>query len=435
MTKFNSDPRPSIRRLNIAGVAAVLVLVGGIGGWAATSKLAGAVIASGSVVVESNVKKVQHPTGGTISALLVEEGSSVQGGDVVIRLDDTAPRATLNIVRSELDTQLLRQARLMAERDDAAAVSLPSGLASRRTEPSVASAFASEQKLFESRRNTLNGQRAQLAEQTEQLKEQIEGLSAQRAAKESELVLIDKELEGVAALFEKQLTTRERINALERTRASLEGDRGQMVAQIAAARGKISETEIQILQLDKAFRTEVLNELRDAEAKIDAARERETAAEDQLRRIEIRAPQTGTVHGLAFHTVGGVIGAGETIMMIVPNADSLVVDAMVAPQDVDQVLVGSEVTVRLLAGNQRTTPVLKAHVVRVAPDLLRNPETNNGSYLVRAAFEKGALAGLGDFHVVAGMPAELYFATGERTPLQYLLKPLGEQMARTFRER
>jgi HlyD family secretion protein len=435
MTKFNSDPRPSIRRLNVIGVATVLILIGGIGGWAATSKLAGAVIANGSLVVESNVKKVQHPTGGTISALMVEEGSAVEAGDVLVKLDDTAPRATLNIVRSELDTQLLRQARLVAERDDAPAVFLPQSLAPRQMDPSVASAFASEQKLFESRRNSLNGQRAQLAEQIDQLKEQIDGLTAQRAAKESELELIAKELEGVAALFEKQLTTRERINALERNRASLEGDRGQMIAQIAAARGKISETEIQILQLDKTFRTEVLNDLRDAEAKIDAARERETAAEDQLRRIEIRAPQSGTVHGLAFHTVGGVIGAGETIMMIVPNADSLVVDAMVAPQDVDQVTVGSEVTVRLLAGNTRTTPVLQAKVVRVAPDLLRNPDTNNGSYLVRAAFDKGALAALGNFHAVAGMPAELFFATGERTPLQYLLKPLGEQIAHTFRER
>jgi HlyD family secretion protein len=435
MTTFHSDPRPALRRLNIVAVATIAVLLGGIGGWAATSTLAGAVIARGSLVVESNVKRVQHPTGGTIGEILVEEGSTVAAGDVLVRLDETTPRANLNIVRAELDTQLIRQARLIAERDDAPAPAIPEGLTARAAEPEIATALASERKLFESRRITLAGQRAQLAGQVDQLGEQIGGLEAQQRAKESELKLLDREYAGVAALFEKQLTTRERMTALERSRAAIEGEHGQIVAQIAAARGKISETELQSLQVDKTFRTEVLNELRDAEARIAAARERATAAEDQLRRIDIRAPQAGTVHGLAVHTVGGVIAAGETIMMIVPGSDLLVVDAMVAPQDVDQVAVGAEATVRIMSGNTRITPVVKARIVRVAADLLEDPATKAPAYLVRAAFEPGTLAGLGDLRPVPGMPVELFVATGDRTPLDYLLRPLGEQIAHTFRER
>ncbi|MEO8669350.1 MAG: HlyD family type I secretion periplasmic adaptor subunit [Bauldia sp.] len=435
MAAFHSDPRPAIRRLNIVAMATIAVLIGAIGGWAATSNLAGAVIARGTLVVESSVKRVQHPTGGTIGEILVEEGRSVAAGDVLIRLDETMPRANLNIVRAEFDTQLIRQARLMAERDDATDIVVPPSLAARAEEPEIATAFASEQKLFQSRRATVAGQHAQLAEQVDQLKEQIGGLEAQRTAKESELRLLAQEFAGVEALFAKQLTTRERMTALERSRASIEGERGQIVAEIAAARGKISETELQSLQIDKAFRTEALNDLRDAETRIAAASERTTAAEDQLRRIDIRAPQAGTVHGLAVHTVGGVIGPGETIMMIVPSADSLVIDAMVAPQDVDQITVGAEASVRIMSGNTRVTPVVKARIVRVSPDLLQNPETKNPGYLVRAAFDKGALGELGDLHVLAGMPVELFVATGERTPLGYLLRPLGEQIAHTFRER
>jgi HlyD family secretion protein len=365
----------------------------------------------------------------------VEEGSEVEAGAVLVRLDDTQPRATLNIVRAELDRQLLREARLAAERDEAGQIVLPDDLAGRRDDPNVASAFSSEQKLFEARRTTVNGERAQLREQVAQYDEQIKGLTAQQEAKESELVLLARELEGVKALFEKQLVTMERQTALERNRASLEGERGQIVAQIAAARGKISEIELQVLQLDKDFRTDVLKDLRDSEAKIAELQERQTAAEDQLRRIDIRAPQAGTVHELAVHTVGGVIGQGQTIMQIVPRADKLVIDAKIAPNDVDQVAVGSEVTIRILAGNQRTTPVVKGRVLLVSPDLMRDPVTNQTSYLARVAFAPEAFADLGALKVIPGMPAEVFINTGDRTPLEYLLQPVSEQVARTFRER
>ncbi|MEO8668584.1 MAG: HlyD family type I secretion periplasmic adaptor subunit [Bauldia sp.] len=429
------DPQSVIRRLNIVGFATVAVLIGGIGGWAATSELAGAVIAPGSIVVESSVKKVQHPTGGTIGKLLVEEGSAVTAGDVLVRLDDTLPRTTLGSIRSALDTQLVREARLAAERDGAVSMTLPPELTPRKDEPGVAGAFAGERNLFAARHNTLTGQRAQLREQITQLSEQIEGLEAQIAAKDSELALIEKELVSISDLYDKRLVAVSQVTTLQRSRAGLQGERGALIAAVATARGKTSEIELQILQLDKDLQTSVLNDLRETEARIAELRERQTAAEDQLRRIDIRAPQSGIVHGLSVHTVGGVIGPGETIMEIVPRADELVVDAKIAPEDVDQISVGGPVEVRIMSGNRRTTPTVTGSVVRVAPDLLRETQTERPYFLVRIAFRPDASKDLGDLKLLPGMPVEAYFATQERTPLAYLLKPLGEQIARTFRER
>jgi HlyD family secretion protein len=267
------------------------------------------------------------------------------------------------------------------------------------------------------------------------LQEQIEGLETQITAKDNELALIERELTSVSDLYDKRLVSVSQVTTLQRSRAALQGERGALVASVATARGKVSEIELQILQLDKDLQTSVLNDLREAEARIAELRERQTAAEDQLRRIEVRAPQDGAVHALAVHTVGGVIGPGETIMEIVPRADALVVDAKVAPQDVDQVVVGGPVELRVMAGNRRTTPTVNATVVRVSPDLLHDTETQRPYYLVRIALAADAMVALGDLRLVPGMPVDAYFATQQRTPLAYLLKPLGEQIARTFRER
>ena len=334
MTRAEPDPEHTIRKLNLAGLAIVLLLVGGAGGWATTTQLAGAVIASGTIVVESSVKKVQHPTGGVVGEILVKEGGEVDAGQVVLRLDDTITKATLGVVRSQLDETTAREARLVAERDDASAIVFPPQLTASR-EASAIAAMAGEEKLFESRRTARKGQRAQLRERITQTNEEIRGLSAQLAAKENELELIAKELVGVADLYRKNLVSISRYMQLERDQTRLKGERGQFIAEIARARGKISETELQIIQLDQDFRTEALKDLREAQGKIAELKERVTAAEDQLKRVDLRAPQTGIVHQLAVHTVGGVIGNGEIIMQIVPRADELVVEAKVAPSDID----------------------------------------------------------------------------------------------------
>jgi HlyD family secretion protein len=441
MTATEQDPRRMIRKLNLTGLAIIVVLIGGVGGWASTAQLAGAVIAPGTIVVESNVKKVQHPTGGIVGEILVKEGGEVEEGQVVLRLDDTVTRATLGAVRSQLDELMAREARLLAEREDAAAIAFPAQLTSRANDTSVTTAVAGEEKLFESRKTARTGQRAQLRERIAQTNEEIRGLSAQQTAKEAEIDLIGKELIGVAELYQKNLVSISRYTQLQRDQTRLQGERGQLIADSARARGKISETELQIIQLDQDFRTEVLKDLREAQGKIAELKERVTAAEDQLKRVDLRAPQAGVVHQLAVHTVGGVIANGELIMQIVPRADELVVEAKVAPYDIDQVASGAEVVVRIIAGNQRTTPVIAGRLIRVSADLEREQQQPNSAqppqayYTVRIALPAKEVAGLRDFRLVPGMPAEVFIQTHERTPLEYLLKPLKEQIARTFRER
>lgn len=433
------DPKRAIRKLNLIGLAILALLFGGFGVWAATSELSGAVIAPGTIVVESNIKKVQHPTGGVVGQILVDEGSSVEAGQVVMRLDDTVTRATLGVVRAQLDEWTAREARLLAERDGADAVEFPDYLVSRKGERSVVTATAGEQKLFEARKKSREGQRAQLRERIAQGNEEIRGLSSQQEAKEREIKFISDELVGVTSLYGKNLVSISRLNTLQRDKARLEGERGQYIAEIARARGKISETELQILQLDQDFRTEVLKDLREAQGKIAELKERFTAAEDQLKRVDIRAPQAGIVYQLAVHTVGGVIANGETVMQIVPRADTLVVEAKVAPQDIDQISVGSKGIVRIMAGNQRTTPDIAGVLTRISADLTRDqPSASQVSppyYLVRISLPKHEVARLGDLKLVPGMPVEAFIQTYARTPLEYLLKPLREQIAHTFRER
>jgi len=428
----------AIRKLNIFGAALVIAFVGCIGGWAATSELAGAVIASGTVTVKSNVKKVQHPTGGVVKELLVREGSAVTEGQILVRLDDTVTRATLGVVRSQLDENNARHARLIAEREDADTVAFPQNLVTRIDESNVADAIHGEQKLFESRKAARAGQRSQLRERISQSNEEVRGLTAQQQAKEGEIKLISEELVGVSELYKKNLVSISRYMALQRERTRLEGDRGQFIAEIARARARISETELQIIQLDEEFRGGALKDLRETQGKIAELVERMVAAEDQLKRVDIRSPHAGIVNLLTVHTVGGVIGNGETIMQIVPQGEELIVEVKVAPQDIDQIEVGGRTAVRIVAGNQRTMPELNGFVTLVSADLTRE-QTSAGvtstHYLVHTSLPETEVARLGEFRLVPGMPAEVFIQTYARTPLQYLIKPLRDQIARTFRER
>jgi HlyD family secretion protein len=435
MSEHAQEVRHAVRRLNRAAVLTVLLFMVGFGGWAANAMLSGAVIAPGLIVVESNVKRVQHPTGGVVGQILVREGAAVAEGDVVVRLDDTQIRANLGIVQVQIDELSAREARLLAERDGAKEIDFPVTLTERAADPVIARTLAGEQGLIEARRTSREGQKAQLRERIAQLAQEIEGLSAQLAAKTGEDRLITQELAGVAKLFEQNLVSVQRLMALRRDQTRIQGERGHYVAELARARGRISEIEMQILQLDQDHRTEVLRELREVQGHLGELRERRVAAEDQLRRIDIRAPQSGVVHHLTTHTVGGVVGARETLMEIVPQADALVLEVRVAPRDIDQVAVGLSATVKILAGNQRTLPDIDGVVARVGADLTREPQGTQAYYVVRVALPEEQVARLGGLRLVPGMPTEVFIRTGERTVLEYLLKPLREQIARAFRER
>src|SRR5215203_3377558 len=429
------DPRRSIRRHLVAGIALVVLLAGGVGGWAATTEFAGAVIAPGNLVVETNVKKVQHPTGGVVGELRVRDGDTVKAGDFVVRLDDTVTRANLAIVVKSLDELSARQARLEAERDATNAPSFPADLLARRSDPEVARLMAGEQKLFETRRSARQGQKAQLKERVGQLQEQISGLNDQIAAKKREIVLIGEELKGVRELWSKNLVQIQRVTALERDAARLEGERGSLVSSIAQTKGKITETELQILQIDQDLRTEVGKELAEIRGKIAELVERKVAAEDQLKRIDLRAPQDGMVHQSSVHTVGGVITAGEAIMLIVPQADALTVESKLMPQDIDQVRTGQTAALRFSAFNQRTTPELNGLVTRVSADLTTDQRTGATYYTVRISISDEQVARLGGLRLLPGMPVEAFIQTGERTVLSYLTKPFTDQAARSFKGR
>src|SRR3954468_1536485 len=390
------NPQRSIRRHILISLIVILVLVGGIGGWAATSEFAGAVIAQGQLVVDTNVKKVQHPTGGVVAELRVRDGDVVNAGDIVIKLDDTQTRANLAFVSKGLDELTARRAREEAELEGRATIDFPDELTARKDDPEVGRLIEGEARLFEIRRKTREGLKAQLTERVSQSEEEITGLIAQVASKDKQVDWIRKELEGVRELWAKQLVQFSRVTALEREQARLEGERGQLVASIAQSRGKISETKIQILQIDQDMRTEVGKDLADIRGKNAELVEKKVAAEDQLKRIDIRAPQSGMVHQLDVHTVGGVVSAGQQIMLIVPAADKLIVEAKVQPQDIDQVRIGQTAVMRFTNFNSRTTPEINGEVTIVSGDVTQDQRTGLSFYTVRIGVSPTEMARLGE---------------------------------------
>ena len=416
----------------IAGVVLILILVVGAGGWAATARIAGAVIAPGVLVVDANSKKVQHPSGGVVGAIRVRNGARVEAGDLLIRLDETQVRAALGVVVSQLVQLNGRKARLEAERDGAAVLVFPEQFEAQSSE--ARHAAAGERRLFEARRSSAQGQKQQQMERISQLRQEITGLLAQHSAKEQEFGYIKLELERLDLLHEKRLVNETRMLAMKREEIRIQGEIGAFVAQVARARGQISQTELQIIQIDQDIRTEAQKELREVEAKIAELAERRVGAEDQLQRVEIKAPIAGIVHELNAHTVGGVIQASETLMQIVPVNGDLTIEARLAPADIDHVAVGRKSTLRFSAFNQRTTPEVSGVVVLVSPDLSKDAPTGATYYTARIRLDEEGASKLADLKLVPGMPVEAFIETEERTALSYLLKPLTDQITRVFRD-
>ncbi len=427
--------RQSVSRHLMFGMVLVMLLMFGVGGWTTVAEITSAVIAPGTVVVDSNIKKVQHSTGGTVGELHVRDGDKVEARDVLVRLDDTVTRANLAVISKELDALFARKARLEAEHNDTAVMQVPPELAGRLAEAEVAHMVEREQRLFEMRGAARDGQKAQLTERTVQIEQEIEGNLAQERANTKELALVRQELEGARVLWEKKLIPIGRYTELERTVPRLEGVRGQLMAAVARARGQISEIQLQIIQIDRDLGTEVGQELRQAESRISELVEHRIAAEDQLRKVDIRAPQSGIVHQLAVHAVGEVIAPdGAPIMLIVPDAEELMVEARVRPQDIDQIDIGDAATIRLSAFNQRTTPEVFGTVNRISADTSDDPRTGEAYYTIRLAVSDPELARLGELRLMPGMPIEAFVQTGSRTVLSHLIKPIGDHVARAFRE-
>jgi len=418
----------------LGGVFVLVFIVGGATVWAATTRIVGAVVAPGTVVVESNVKKVQHPTGGVVGEIRIKEGDKVKAGDLVIRLDETITRANMQLIANQMDDYGLRAARLEAERDGKSQVTIPDHMAARINEPRIAKILADEQKLFATRKDSREGQKAQLKERIQQFGEEILGVSGQIEAKSTEIQLIGKEIEALAGLEAQKLVTTEKMVRLRRDAARLKGEFGELKSAAAQAKGKISEVELQILRIDQDAKTEIVKELRETQLKLSELGERRIAAEDQLKRVEIRAPLDGIVHQLAVHTIGGVVNPSEPVMLIVPENDRLVIEAHVEPQSIDQVYAGQKAVIRFTAFQKDKTPELNANVKGISANSSRDEKTGMVFFTVRLEISDEELKRLGENKkLVPGMIADVQISTEERTVLSFLIKPLMDNFNRMFR--
>ncbi len=424
----------SARNYILVGFGAGAVLIFGIGGWMTTAELAGAIVAQGTVVVVSNVKKVQHPSGGVVGSIMIQEGQQVRHGTPLLRLDDTITRANLAMVEKSLNEILVRQARLVAERDRLDHIIFPENLNARAADPAITSLLERERRLLEFRRVARNGNKSSIQERIEQFEQEVIGYQAQIDAKSEEAVLVETELEAARDLWKQQLIPLSRLTVLEREATRIKGERGQLIAGRAQTKGRIAEARVSILQIDHDLNSELALELRDIDGKLGELYEREVAARDQLMHIQLVAPQDGTVHELAVHTVGGVVAPGEVLMLIVPSGENLEVETQISPTDVDQLHIGAEALLRLTAFNQRTTPELVGKLSRISADIAFDQRAGASFYRARITIEASELAKLRGLELLPGMPVEVFVKTEDRKVLSLLLKPFTDQLHRAFRE-
>lgn len=424
----------SIAKYHFVGVALIAAFGVGFGVWGATAPLSAAVIAGGRIEVDGSVKRVQHETGGTVAQILVQEGSHVTEGQVIARLDPTTAQAALDIIANKLDELWMTAARLKAERDGLSVIELPAFFARRQDEPSVAALFNTEQRLFAVRLAARNGQKDQLAARIDQYDSQIVGLKTQQTAKARQLELTSSDLVAGRELLDRGVATKAQVNVLERDLARLEGEQGEIEAQIAEVAGRIAETRLQILGIDQGAIAEAGRDLGDTTSSIAELSQRRLTAAEQLKRMEIKAPVEGIVYQLAIHTVGGVIGSGEVIASVVPTVGALNVEARLSPTDIDMVAPGQSALIRFPGLAQATTPELQATVKVVGADLTEDPATRLSYYAVTLAIDSGEIAKLDGVTLVPGMPVETFISEAPRTFLDYLLRPFSDRMARALRE-
>ena len=424
----------SLRRFQLVGFASVFIMVGVGGAWSVLTELNGAVIAPATIMVESYSKKVQHKEGGIVGEIRVKDGDRVEVGQPLVILDNTETKSELAIIDGLLDEALTKHARLEAQRDKASVITFPAEIVARASEPELAGIIAGQTKLFTARLQAIRGKKEQLTQQIDQLTEQIGGLDSQKIAKDKQMELIGTELTDLKDLQAKGLVPVSRVLAMDRESARLDGERGELVANKAAAEAHIAEVKLQILQIDEEDLSQTLTDMREIEGKVAEFKERKLAAASRLERMVIKAPITGDVYQLAVHTIGGVIGPGEAIMLIVPEGDDLVLQAQVQPKDIDQVRSGQIAHVRFPAFNSRLTPEVAAVVTQISADTSRTDQNSPPVYVVRLTISAKELAKLGSNKLKPGMPAEAFIQTQAQSPLTYFLKPLADQFAHAWRE-
>lgn len=410
----------------------------GLGGWSAFAPLSGAALAPGHVGIENQRKTIQHLEGGIIDKIAARDGDKVKAGDLLVRLDDTVPRSTYDLLEGQFIDLIVERARLNAEQEGADYIDWPDLLAIISNRERVGEAMRVQQALFDARREALQSRVDILRTGISHIQEQIRGFETQDEAVRRQLELIQKETEAVAQLVEKGLQARSRLYALQRTIAELDGTLGDIASRKAQARVLIGESELEILDLSTRNRNQVVGDLRTLASQIADMQPRLRAARATLDRLDLRAPVSGTVVGLQYHTEGGVIRPGAPVLDLVPEQSKFVIEAKVSPADIDVVSTGLPAEVRLVAFSSRITPTVPGHVTHVSADRLIDQATSQFYYQIKVQLDVDqALLREFDFDLAQlypGMPVEVMVVTAERTLLDYLLQPVTDMFARAFRE-
>ncbi|HEX4042042.1 MAG TPA: HlyD family type I secretion periplasmic adaptor subunit [Xanthobacteraceae bacterium] len=428
-------PASNARRPIFIGAIIIVVMFFGFGTWAALAPIGSAAIAPGTVVEQIGRQTVQHLEGGIVKQILVQEGDQVKAGQPLIRLDETRPKAELELIQGELDLAQATQARLIAERDGQRRPQYPAELLARaKTDPHTAATIDDQNTFFKARAAVLNGQKSILQQQIAQYDQQINGFNAIKNAKATQLKLVHEELGDISGLAQEGYVTKSRVLALQREAGQLAGDRGQAMAEMARARQGIGESRRQILQVDKQRQEDVSKELDALAGQLSDLTQKQVAANDVVSRLDIVSPIAGTVTNLAVHTVGGVISPGSALMEIVPANGRLVVEAEVNPIDVNAIAVGDEVSIRVFVAGGRLTPTIFGRLDDISADRITVPNSNRSYYKARVSISPAQAARLGNIKLKVGMPVEAMISTGQQTALHYVVKPLLDSITRSFRE-
>ncbi len=427
-------PKTSVRQAILAGLLGMLALFGGLGGWMAFVDISGAIVANGAVAVHGRPKVIQHLDGGIVAEISVTDGDLVKRGDLLVQLDETMLKANEAIHVRRLEEALAERSRLEAERDGKQEIAWPQDFAKSLGVSPSAEIKASQSRLLLVRRESRHGQRARLEEKIAQYDNQIIGVKGLQSAKQQQIALIDRELTGLRQLHEQGNTTLNRLLALERQRAELSGQLAEHGSELSRIQNAISEARINILQLEREFLETVLAELRKRDQEINEVVQQLTATRAQLSRVEVRAPVSGRVHQMSIFTIGGVVSPGATILQLVPQNEAIEVEVQVATQFIDEVYVGQPARIRFTAFNQHSTPELVATIATISPSSVVDEKSGGAYYRIWVNLAEGELSRLGNLRLLPGMPAEVFIKTRDRTALNYLVKPLTDQISRAFRE-
>ena len=418
------------------GLLVLAVLVGGFGFWAATTNISGAIVASGQIEVDQNRQVVQHPDGGVVEEILVDEGDTVTAGQPMIRLDPTLLRSELKIVEGQYFELVARRARLIAERENAPELVFSEELLQlAQTDEEIADLVDGQLNLFEARRETTAREVEQLRKRADQTRDQVQGIEAQQAALTVQLDLISQELGDQQSLLERGLAQASRVLTLQREEARLAGLVGELTAEKAQAEGRITEIDIEILKLETQRREESITTLRDLQFRERELAEQRRALRERLTRLDITAPVSGVVYGLQVFTPRSVIRAAEPVMYIVPQDRPLVIAVRVEPIHIDQLHVRQEVALRFSALDQRQTPELFGTVTQISADAFTDEASRISYYRTEIVLSEGEIDRLPpNSTLIPGMPVEAFIRTADRTPLEYLVKPFTDYFAKAFRE-